>query len=58
MTEKTPRVISQTQDKRSKTMARRNDIARDLRTPKYRLRVVKSQKVYSRKVKHKGKDSV
>ncbi len=39
-------------------MARRNDIARDLRTPKYRLRVVKSQKVYSRKVKHKGKDSV
>lgn len=38
-------------------MARRNDIARDLRTPKYRMRVVKSAKVYSRKAKHKGKES-
>lgn len=39
-------------------MARRNDIARDLRTPKYRMRVVKSAKAYTRKVKHKGKESV
>ena len=28
---------------------KRNPVARDLRTPKYRLRVVKSKKTYSRK---------
>lgn len=33
-------------------MKRRNAIARDLRTPKYRPRVVRSRKTYSRKVKH------
>lgn len=31
---------------------KRNPVARDLRTPKYRLRVVKSKKLYSRKAKH------
>ena len=30
-----------------------NSIARDLRTPKYRKRIVRSRKVYSRKAKHK-----
>lgn len=35
----------------------RNEIARDLRTPKYRPRIVKSGKLYSRKDKHKGKES-
>jgi len=32
----------------------RNYIAKDLRTPKYRKRVVSSKKHYSRKLKHKG----
>ena len=32
----------------------RNYIAKDLRTPKYRKRVVSSKKQYSRKLKHKG----
>jgi hypothetical protein len=31
----------------------RNHIARDLRTPKYRKRVVRSRKTYTRKAKHK-----
>lgn len=31
----------------------RNPIARDLRTPKYKLRVVKSKKVYTRKGRKK-----
>jgi hypothetical protein len=30
-----------------------NPIARDLRTPKYRLRVVKSKRVYNRKRRSK-----
>jgi mRNA-degrading endonuclease toxin of MazEF toxin-antitoxin module len=36
-------------------MKRRNAIARDLRSPsgKYRPRVVRSRKVYTRKVKHR-----
>ena len=33
---------------------RRNEIARDLRTPKYRKRIVKSKKVYTRKGKIDG----
>ena len=35
-------------------MSKRNPIAQDLRTPKYRPRIVKSKRVYSRKrkVKH------
>ena len=28
---------------------KRNEIARDLRTPKYRKRIIKSKKVYTRK---------
>lgn len=34
-------------------LKRRNPIARDLRTPKYRMRVVESKLSFSRKVKHK-----
>jgi len=34
-------------------MKRRNPIARDLRSAKYRPRVVKSKKTYTRKTKHK-----
>lgn len=34
---------------------RRNIIARDLRTPKYRPQVVKSKRLYTRKQKHKNK---
>ena len=30
-------------------MGKRNPIAQDLRTPKYKTRVVKSKKLYSRK---------
>ena len=30
-------------------MKKRNEIARDLRTPKYRKRIVVSKKVYNRK---------
>ena len=33
---------------------KRNEIARDLRTPKYRKRIVKSKKVYTRKGKIDG----
>lgn len=36
----------------------RNHIAKDLRTPKYRKRVVASKKKYTRKIKHKGKSYV
>jgi hypothetical protein len=32
---------------------KRNHVAKDLRTPKYKMRVVKSKKIYSRKLKHK-----
>lgn len=34
---------------------RHNPIAADLRTPKYRVRTVRSRKVYTRKVKHRGR---
>lgn len=32
----------------------RDLVAKDLRTPKYRMRVVESKVQYTRKVKHKG----
>lgn len=32
----------------------RNSVARDLRTPKYRMRVVAKKTAYKRNVKHKG----
>ncbi len=35
--------------KKRKQVKKRNPIAKDLRTPKYRLRVVKSKKLYKRK---------
>jgi hypothetical protein len=35
-------------------MPRRNPIAKNLRAPLYRKRVVKSKKVYNRKKKEKG----
>lgn len=31
----------------------RNFVAKDLRTPKYRMKVVRSQKTYTRKAKHR-----
>jgi len=37
---------------------KRNAIAKDLHTAKYRQRVVRSKKVYTRKTKHKGKAHV
>lgn len=33
----------------TKQMKPRNPVAKDLRTPKYRMRVVKSKRVYDRK---------
>ena len=33
----------------------KNLVAKDLRTPKYRMRVVESKVAYTRKTKHKGK---
>lgn len=35
-----------------KTIKPRNLIAKDLRTPKYRLRVVRSEKTYNRKTEN------
>jgi hypothetical protein len=35
--------------KKRKRVKKRNPIAKDLRSPKYRLRVVKSKKLYKRK---------
>jgi hypothetical protein len=35
--------------KKRKRVKKRDPIAKDLRTPKYRLRVVKSKKLYKRK---------
>jgi hypothetical protein len=32
----------------------RNPVARDLRTPKYKMRAVKKKTGYRRKLKHKG----
>lgn len=37
-------------------MRTRDPVARDLRTPKYRPRVVKNKKKYTRKAKHKKGD--
>jgi hypothetical protein len=35
--------------KKTKLTKRRNLVAKDLRTPKYRMRVVESKKLYTRK---------
>jgi hypothetical protein len=35
----------------------RNLVAKDLRTPKYRMRTVESKVLYTRKTKHKGKSN-
>ncbi len=40
--------------KRFKRIA--NPVHKDLRTPKFKMRVVASSKVYTRKVKHRGDD--
>lgn len=32
----------------------RNFVAKALRTPKFRQRIVRDRKVYTRKIKHKG----
>ena len=37
-------------------MRKSNPVHKDLRTPKYKMRVVESKKVYKRKVKHKSAD--
>lgn len=37
-------------------MRKSNPVHKDLRTPKYKMRVVESKKVYKRKVKHKSTD--
>ena len=37
-------------------MKTRNPMARDLRTPKYRKRIVRSLKAYARKAKHRKKE--
>lgn len=37
-------------------MRKSNPVHKDLRTPKYKMRVVKSKKIYQRKVKHRGTD--
>jgi hypothetical protein len=36
---------------REVNLTHRNAVARDLRTPKYRMRVVRNRKIYSRKAK-------
>jgi hypothetical protein len=40
----------------NKTMKPRNPIAKDLRTPKYRMRVVESRVQYIRQPKHRKAD--
>lgn len=35
----------------------RDLVAKDLRTPKYRMRVVESKVKHTRKIKHKGKEN-
>ena len=37
-----------------KKLKQRNHIAMDLRTPKYRKRVIRDRTKYDRKVKHRG----
>ena len=41
----------------NKKMKVRDPIAKDVRTPKYRMRVVESKVHYTRKTKHKGKEN-
>jgi hypothetical protein len=41
----------------NKTLKPRNPIAKDLRTPKYRMRVVESRVQYIRKPKHRKEDN-
>ena len=33
-------------------LSKRNPVAKDLRTPKYRMRIVESKKIYNRKEKY------
>lgn len=40
----------------NKKMKIRDPIAKDVRTPKYRMRVVESKVQYIRKPKHKGRE--
>lgn len=42
-------VYNNTMGKKRKTKKRGNPVAKDLRTPKYRMRVATSKKVYDRK---------
>lgn len=37
-------------------MIKHNPIAKDLRTPKYKVRIIKSKKVYDRKKKDREND--
>ena len=37
-------------------MKTRNPMAQDLRTPKYRKRIVRSRKAYTRKAKHRKQE--
>jgi hypothetical protein len=39
-------------------MSKRNPIAQDLRTPKYRPRIVKSKRIYNRKAKHEKTNDI
>ena len=41
----------------NKNLKPRDLIAKDLKTPKYRMRVVESKVQYTRKIKHKGKEN-
>ena len=41
----------------NKQLKPRDPIAKDLRTPKYRMRVVESRVLYNRKLKHKGNEN-
>ena len=41
----------------NKNLKPRDPVAKDLRTPKYRMRVVESKVQYTRKLKHKGKEN-
>ena len=41
----------------NKTLKPRDPYAKEVRTPKYRMRVVESKVHYTRKTKHKGKEN-
>ena len=41
----------------NRTLKPRNLVAKDLRTPKYRMRTVESKVKYIRNPKHKGKEN-